>query len=629
MIGHGDWIETIRTRQISGYLIAVALKQVINLNQPVPTSMAVEPVWKILILDRYGQDIISPLITVKQLRDLGVTLHLLLETNRESLPDVPAVYFISPNDENVKFICDDLNKAMYDSFYINMISPLSRPCLEQLASAAVHGASVQRVQKLTDQFLNFISLEDDLFVLRRYSENSPFSFYAISDPSMTNQQMEALIHTIVDGLFSVCATLGVVPIIRCPKDNAAEQVAMRLDQKLRDNFRDARNNLFTQENVRAGQLNMHRPVLIIADRGIDLATMLHHTWTYQALIHDLLELDLNRVVMKDKSGKVKEFDMNAKDKLWSEYKGSAFPLVAEAIQRDVEAYKSSEDEIKRLKHAMGMEGVESDETVSLLSDTTAKLSSTVISLPELLEKKRLIDMHTSVATAVLDHIKQRKLDVLFEAEEKILNRQISDTPVIDLMRQCSNDEDALRIMLINYLCTANVSEAELQEQIAYLREAGVDESAVKFVRQLRSVSNMNRVTSEHSGGGTKTDSMFTNLLNRGSYLFMEGVKNLVPKKHNLPLTKMVDSLTSGNSPAGARSIEDEYRYFDPKLMHSGRESQRARGATVAQDVIVFVIGGGNYVEYQNINDYGKSKGLSRITYGCTELVNPKQFTDQV
>lgn len=49
---------------------------------------------------------------------------------------------------------------------------------------------------------------------------------------------------------------------------------------------------------------------------------------------------------------------------------------------------------------------------------------------------------------------------------------------------------------------------------------------------------MSRVTSEHSGGGTKTDSMFANLLNRGSYLFMEGVKNLVPKKHNLPLTKV-------------------------------------------------------------------------------------------
>lgn len=49
---------------------------------------------------------------------------------------------------------------------------------------------------------------------------------------------------------------------------------------------------------------------------------------------------------------------------------------------------------------------------------------------------------------------------------------------------------------------------------------------------------MNRITGDYSGAGTKTDSMFSNLLNRGSQLFMEGVKNLVPKKHNLPLTKV-------------------------------------------------------------------------------------------
>lgn len=55
----------------------------------------------------------------------------------------------------------------------------------------------------------------------------------------------------------------------------------------------------------------------------------------------------------------------------------------------------------------GMDDVESDETVNLLSDATAKLTSTVGSLPELLEKKRLIDLHTTVATAILDHIKHR------------------------------------------------------------------------------------------------------------------------------------------------------------------------------------------------------------------------------
>lgn len=53
----------------------------------------------------------------------------------------------------------------------------------------------------------------------------------------------------------------------------------------------------------------------------------------------------------------------------------------------------------------GLEGDEDDQAISMLSDTTAKLTSAVHSLPELLEQKRIIDMHTNIATALLDHIK--------------------------------------------------------------------------------------------------------------------------------------------------------------------------------------------------------------------------------
>ena len=49
----------------------------------------------------------------------------------------------------------------------------------------------------------------------------------------------------VDGLFAVCVTLGTVPIIRCPKGNAAEAVAAKLDAKLRENLKDTRNSLFS------------------------------------------------------------------------------------------------------------------------------------------------------------------------------------------------------------------------------------------------------------------------------------------------------------------------------------------------------------------------------------------------
>jgi len=37
--------------------------------------------------------------------------------------------------------------------------------------------------------------------------------------------------------------------LRCPKGNAAEAVAMRLDKKIRENLRDARNSLFANDSL--------------------------------------------------------------------------------------------------------------------------------------------------------------------------------------------------------------------------------------------------------------------------------------------------------------------------------------------------------------------------------------------
>lgn len=89
-------------------------------------------------------------------------------------------------------------------------------------------------------------------------------------------------------------------------------------------------------------------------------------------------------------------------------------------------------------------GAGTDDAIgTYLSDATTKLSSTMASLPEILERKRLIDLHTNVATTLLEGIKviprllfiagslqERKLDVLFELEEKLLNRAQLGPPTI-------------------------------------------------------------------------------------------------------------------------------------------------------------------------------------------------------
>ena len=36
-------------------------------------------------------------------------------------------------------------------------------------------------------------------------------------------------------------------------------------------------------------------VLVLTDRTVDLSVALHHAWTYQALLHDVLGMKANRI----------------------------------------------------------------------------------------------------------------------------------------------------------------------------------------------------------------------------------------------------------------------------------------------------------------------------------------------
>ena len=81
-------------------------------------------------MDRFCFDVVTPLVRVNELRRHGVTLHLLLENDRQPIADVPAVYFVQPSSANVKRISTDLGGALYESYHLNFSSSLPRALLE-------------------------------------------------------------------------------------------------------------------------------------------------------------------------------------------------------------------------------------------------------------------------------------------------------------------------------------------------------------------------------------------------------------------------------------------------------------------------------------------------------------------
>jgi sec1 family domain-containing protein 1 len=167
--------------------------------------------WKILIFDAACRSIISPILSVQQLRKRGVTLNLLLNTDREPIPDVPAIYFIRPTKENLVLIAQDCAKKLYASIHLNFVTKLDRSLMEEFAKLVVQSGSLPMIASVHDQYLDFCCMEKNLFTLHKTA-----SYVTYNGPGATEQLMEQAMTEIAYGLFSVVATLGQAPVIRCP-----------------------------------------------------------------------------------------------------------------------------------------------------------------------------------------------------------------------------------------------------------------------------------------------------------------------------------------------------------------------------------------------------------------------------
>lgn len=142
--------------------------------------------------------------------------------------------------------------------------------------------------------------------------------------------------------------------------------------------------------------------------------MLSHGWTYQHLIHDVLNMKLNRITIEtpvDESNPAKgvtrkAYDLTANDFFWTKNSGLPFQEVAEDIDAELNRYKEESAAITKKTGVTDLEDLQNDTSAS-----AQHLKAALTVLPELRERKVTLDMHMNILAAILSAIQKRALNV--------------------------------------------------------------------------------------------------------------------------------------------------------------------------------------------------------------------------
>jgi len=629
--------------------------------------------WKVLIYDQDCRDIISPLLNIGALRQRGVTLHMLINTNREAVPDAPAVYFVRPTEANLKRIAEDCAKQLYRTVYLNFLTRLDRNLMEKFAQDLVTSNSVAMVSKIYDQYLDMIAIEPNLFTL-----NIKDSFMQYNEPSLSEAQIRGFMHRVATGLLSTVRVMGALPIIRCAPGGAAEMLARELNTMLRENIssRGSAQSLFEDCLVN----DRSRPLLLIADRVTDLFPILQHAATYQALINDLLDMKLNRVTIDLKDSKLaaggsgssssgspppskkKTYDLNTQnDGFLRTYAGSPFPEAVDANEKELAEVSQREAALRSRPSAGGGDA----DAAALAAASSAMqhsldamgasmegkgrdLSEAIESLPEILQKKANLEAHTNVLQAVMKKIASREVPTYFEMEQDILSSGgiVSDRGAVSaLLKDASKGllEDKLRLlMLLAVTGDSNLTSKASMEELdnAFTQgcqgiaapntpsESQVQEAlkAVQFLRRLQSLQSggggMRKggmgMGMGSSGGNSSSNALFSSFLSsaqsRASSL-MAKAASFFTKFTPYEVTRTALNLAEGRS----CPEDDMYLCLDPRSRDDGNHRNSSSSQFGAgsghkySDVIVFSLGGGSYSEFYNLQEPLKDKANSGIS----------------
>ena len=518
--------------------------------------------------------------------------------------------------------------------------------------------------------MTYVALEDCLFSCR-----VPKCLLLRNEVEL----MEAT-ESVSDALFSVLMTLGgSVPLLSTPsievENSLTTRVISRLESRLKSHLLNTKSSMSMSLTDATSASNM-RPLMLVVDRSFDWGGPIKHSSNYNSLIDEVLGLEANRISVPVMGKKTITFDVDMRDWFWRENASRPFPTVAENVEAALKAYKSDYDRVLQTTPGMTeamMKQTAQNDVSSAASDGKAGLNPeqlrvAISVLPDLSERKRLIDSHLQISTALLDAIKTRDLGELFHIEQNI-----SATPPMQLAAALQNPKignavDKLRLLLVIWLHFKATGKQlpGFNDMVQIVKDAlskspGVENlfHAFEYVQEhvqkatllaspaTASVSVVSANTSANLSANT-TD--FLSRLAGGATTSLLGnlvtsVKNMLPTAaQESPLTQLVDqayqtamqqsSSSPASSPTKSAPVSPiagplKFNIIDPRPKQA--LAQQPSTLYTVDHIILVVLGGVSYAEYDELLAHFAKPRLQhlKLSVGVTEMTNAVKLLQQL
>lgn len=533
---------------------------------------------KVLILDSETVGIISMVFSQSDILTHEVFLTERIDAKNaehEPMRHLNAICFLRPTNQNFLLLSKELKSPKYNEYHVFFTNVVPHMRLEALACCD----DFEVVHQVQEFFADVYAINHELFSL-----NLPSTSKLTEEQSRWTSYEESIFDRIVEGLLATCLTLRMMPVIRYT--NASEisrQIGYRLQSRIQEE-----QSLF--DGIEREKKN-EGPVLLLLDRRNDPVTPLLNQWTYQAMIHELLTIDNNRVDMSkvpDIRPDLKEIVVSVtQDKFFDEHALANFGDVSKATIKYLAEYQET------TKNTANVESIQ-------------EMQRFVDQYPEFRKMTGNVSKHVTVVHELSRIVDANGLFAASQLEQDIActeNRQEHFTALKDMLR--GNDitnMQRLRLVLLYALrYEHDSSNSQLKEE---LRKKRIGEDQIDLVDQVL----------RYAGSHFRSGDLFQNksFLAQARSTITRGLTNVenVYTQHKTQVSTVAESLMKG------KLKETTYPIVD--------SAQRMR-ETVPRAVI-FMIGGATFEEARDINEVNRSlEGGRSVILGGTTILNSRAF----